>query len=225
MRYLFIQNIPYIRGLDIETIRPLAYLMKPQVFDQGDFILQCGEKNRSIYIVWEGDVQVRVSRRDPSKLTQRDIWFDNLEKGTCFEVFNAIDDNSQTLLDYVANSRFTVLYKIDRDDLDREAQNCLVLKNRLQIVRLRIKNKEVGDLDYFKFPKRYLDCAFLDQTDEDHQMLRHKQVIAKRRMISCMLRFIRNFRQGRVIFPWALETLDLIRKDRRINVHVDSYLY
>lgn len=27
-RYLFMHNIPYFRGLDLDTIRPLAFLMK-----------------------------------------------------------------------------------------------------------------------------------------------------------------------------------------------------
>ena len=81
-------NVPYFRGLDVDTIRPLTFLMKQQVYDQGDLILAKGQFNKSILILWEGELQVRVSRKDPSSDEVVDIWLDNLRKGTCIEVYN-----------------------------------------------------------------------------------------------------------------------------------------
>lgn len=113
MRQLFVQNIPFLRGLDLQTIRPLTLLMKPQIYDQGDQILANGDKSTKILILWEGNVQVRVTRQDPILETTVDIWFDNLSRGACIDVYNAIDPDRQTLVDYYANSKHCIVYKID----------------------------------------------------------------------------------------------------------------
>lgn len=52
-------------------------------------------------------------------------------------------------------------------------------------------------------------------TNEDIRRYRHKQVHAKEKMIKEILKYVRNYKRGRVLFPKALETLDQIRSDRR----------
>ena len=51
--------------------------------------------------------------------------------------------------------------------------------------------------------------------DEDIHKYRQKQIRAKAAMIKAILKYVRNYKRGRVLFPKAIETLGLIRKDRR----------
>lgn len=178
-------------------------------------ILAAGQFNRSILILWEGEVQVRVSRKDPFSNEVVDIWLDNLKKGTCIEVYNCFQDENTPLVDYYANSKPAVLYFVDVADLEARAKNVLALKHRLDIVKLRIKSKLVGDIDYFKYPRRFLEQNVARTVDEDIRKYRRQQARAKAAMTKAILKYVRNYRRGRVLFPKAIETLGLIRKDRR----------
>lgn len=106
------------------------------------------------------------------------------------------------------------VYLISIDDLEKFAQNNFAVKNRLKLVKLRIKAKQVGDIDYFKYPKRFLETTVEKMSQKDIDQYRTKQIQAKERMIKCILRYAYNFKKGRVMFPPALTALSKIRKDR-----------
>lgn len=63
--------------------------MKEQYFEAGERVLKPHELNKSILILWEGKVQVRVERRDPETGLEKDFWLGNLNKGACFNVYNS----------------------------------------------------------------------------------------------------------------------------------------
>ena len=52
----FVSNIPYMRGLEIKTLKSVTYLIKSQVYEQGDLILDSSQVNNKIMIIWEGQV-------------------------------------------------------------------------------------------------------------------------------------------------------------------------
>ena len=145
--------------------------MKPQVFDQGDLILASGQKNKSIYILWEGEIQVRVIHLEKDNNSETDLWFDNLKKGACFEVYNSLDDTNTSLVNYFACSRHVSVYKLDIKDLEEASKTSIGLRDRLQFIRLRIKRKHVGDIDYFKYPKRFLESRVAKINDLEFKIL------------------------------------------------------
>lgn len=63
--FLFVSNVPLLRGLDQDILRRVTYLMKEHVFDYGQLILPSYVSAKSILILWEGQIQIRVQRKDP----------------------------------------------------------------------------------------------------------------------------------------------------------------
>ena len=96
------------------------------------------------------------------------IWFDHLNQGTCFGVYNSFSDVNTSLVDYYASSKHVSVYKIDVTDLEKAAENSIQLRNNLDIVKLRIKNNHVGDIDYFKYPKRFLEKSIAKSGVNDY---------------------------------------------------------
>ena len=57
------------------------------------------------------------------------------------------------------------------------------INDKVKIVKLRIKNREVDDIDYFKFPKKYLLKNNIDKSNEDYALERKKYGASKQVMI------------------------------------------
>ena len=55
-RKQFVANIPFLRGLNRETITRVVFLMKQKVYDLGDLVLKQGQNNEKIMILWEGTI-------------------------------------------------------------------------------------------------------------------------------------------------------------------------
>ena len=55
-------------------------------------------------------------------------------------------------MDFYASSNQVVIYQINTEDLFTLAKDNIQISDRLKIVKLRIKNKHVDDIDYFTFP-------------------------------------------------------------------------
>ena len=49
-----------------------------------------------------------------------------------------------------------VILSLKASDLEDLGKDIIALKDRLDVIKLRIKYKLVDDIDYFPFPKRYL---------------------------------------------------------------------
>jgi len=98
---------------------------------------------------------------------KKDLWLDNLPQGTCIDVYNCFKGSSNTsLLDYYAMSKQVSIYHLEVTDLEAEATKCIELKYRLDLVKSRIECKQVGDIDYFKFPTKFLQSTLDENTDE-----------------------------------------------------------
>ena len=91
--------------------------MNQKVYDMGDLILKQGENNEKIMILWEGTIQVRVSRSDPETDEYQDLWLDNLEKGACLAVYTSFIHRQTSLVNFIASSKNVVVYQIDVNDL------------------------------------------------------------------------------------------------------------
>ena len=119
-------------------------------------------------ILWEGLVSVRAVRYDPEEEKGReDLWLDTLEKGACLSVYNAFNPDWTSLLTFKAAQKNTILFKLKASDLESLAVNNIEIKDRLEIAKLRIKNNEVDEIDYFTFPKKYLEVNLVNQTRKD----------------------------------------------------------
>ena len=66
------------------------------------------------------------------------------------------------MVNYYACSKKCVIDYIEVEDLENLAKEIIPLNDRLNIIKLRINNKELDDIDYFTYPKRHLESNVLD---------------------------------------------------------------
>ena len=163
---VFVHNVPYFRGLEQQTIQRIVYLIKQQAYEKGSPILMGHMASTSIMIVWEGQVQARIERQDPSTGKVTSYWLDTLEQGACFSVFNCFG-NSNSILNFYAASPTCIIDVIHVKELEELARDIIPLNDRLNVIKLRIKNKHVDDIDYFTFPKKMLQNELEKRTDAD----------------------------------------------------------
>lgn len=68
LRYIFVQNIPYFRTASINLIRRIVFLLRPYVYNKGDYILEAQTRySDRINVILKGSVQVRVMCLDIDK--------------------------------------------------------------------------------------------------------------------------------------------------------------
>jgi hypothetical protein len=107
--------------------------------------------NDQIMIIWEGQVQVRVELVNQKTKKLKSYWFDTLDKGACISVFSCFSD-FKSLINLYASSPHCIIQFIKAKDLEKLGQEIISLNDRLSVIKLRIQNKEVDDIDYFTFP-------------------------------------------------------------------------
>ena len=113
--------------------------MREQMFEYGERILQFYEVNRSILILWDGTIQIRVQRVDTETKKEKDFWLGNLKKGACIDAFNSFQMRfNASLVTYYASSRFCTMKYIDMDALHELAKTCIPLQDRINIAKLKI---------------------------------------------------------------------------------------
>lgn len=192
-------------------------MMKPYFFAFGDIILTQDSYNDNVMLVLEGTVQARVMKEGWDGRQQEDFWFDTLEIGACFNVYNSFSEKKSSLLTYVASSEDCQIGMINVAQLMELAQNNANLQYALKTVQLRIKHDLVDDLDVFTFPMKFLEFRNQDLSDKEIRQQRRDFVMAKRGMQSHLLRYVRDLRLGKKNFPKVLYLLDTIRQDRLVN--------
>lgn len=101
--------------------------MKQKVFDLGDIVLKQGQNNEKIMILWEGTIQVRVSRKDPDSNHIEDFWLDNLEKGAQIAVYSSFIERQTPLVNFYASSKNCVVLQIDVKELIELSNNDIAL--------------------------------------------------------------------------------------------------
>ena len=55
-----------------------------------------------------------------------------------------------------------MLLKLKASDLEELGVDNIDIKDRIDIAKLRIKNNEVDEIDYFTFPKKYLEINLVN---------------------------------------------------------------
>ena len=82
-------------------------------------------------IVWEGAIEVIVNRSDPKTNERKSIWFENINRGTCFNVYCAFSDKMTQLVDFIALSKTCTINMIKVSDLRNLAKSNSVLQNKV----------------------------------------------------------------------------------------------
>ena len=68
-------------------------------------------------IIWEGAIEIIVNRVDPTTGTKKTVWFENINRGTCFNVYCAFTDKMNQLVDFVVLSKNCKILNIKVSDL------------------------------------------------------------------------------------------------------------
>lgn len=79
-------------------------------------------------------------------------------------MYNSFNPDWTSLLTFKAAEKNTIMLKLKASDLEDLAISNLEIKDRLEIAKLRIKKNEVDEIDYFTFPKKYLEMNLVNQT-------------------------------------------------------------
>ena len=80
-----------------------------------------------------------------------------------------------TLVNYIAASEYCVVYHIKITELEELGKKHIALQDRLSLVKARIMNRLVGDIDYFPFPRKFMEQQDINISpitrDQERQML------------------------------------------------------
>ena len=113
-----------------------------------------------------------------------------MERGACISVFNCFED-TKSLVNFYASTSHCVIDYIHVDDLENLAKDIIVLQDRINLIKLRIQSGQVDDIDYFTFPKRFLQQSMENQTELERRIKVQNYLKAKKTMIQEMLGYVR----------------------------------
>ena len=178
----------------------------------GSSILLSGTQDDNIYIIWDGAVEVRVSRTDPETQEHQSVWFENLSRGACINVYAAFTDKMTSLVDFYALTKKTIICKISVGDLYNLAKKRQLLKDKLQILEERIRNEMIDSLDYFTCLKKYIQLDTYDSFFSERE--KDSRIKLKKKFRKTMMKFKKKFEKGQVEYPKACLLLSKIKKDR-----------
>lgn len=85
-----------------------------------------------------------------------------------FKSFN----NQKSLVTYIALSSPCIIYNIDAKDLSNLANDLVNLAKKLNVIKIKLKNKLLTDIDFKTFPRRYLQSELEKSTQKDFDYLR-----------------------------------------------------
>jgi len=193
-RRQFVSNIPFLRGLDRDTINQVVFLLKEQTYEKGDRILKQNMGNSNIFIIWEGEVQARVSCYNKEADNYDDLWLDTLEIGACFNIYNCFFKDNLPLLDMYADTKVAKLFCLNANELIELSEKSMSLMDRINTVKLKITGRLVDDIDYFPFPKKYLESNVQFKTDQDIRQERKNYLQQKEVMKHQMIVFVEKYK-------------------------------
>ena len=126
----------------------------------GQSIILKMSKSNKIMILWEGAIEVQVSQDNKPNQNQN-IWFENLNRGSCFNVFCPFSETMLPVVNYIPISEICTILSIDANDLIALSSKHPELKTIMENLNKSIRHS--CNLDFFRFQKKYLD---LDAKDE-----------------------------------------------------------
>ena len=232
------QNVPYFRHLNKETIKEISLLMNTKHYVAGSLIVQRGDVLTDIYIIKEGVVEVEVPYNN--KL----LHFDHLPPGSCFSVFAPFGLDAQQILNFRAKSNCvieTINVRVDKKlrkkegarkegqeepdhdkegegqpdddkddgDLDGDLIQLAKRDHTLSPIIKRFKLQQDNDmLTPFDF-FRYLPPI---KRDAAHT---RKLKAAMRRTVDGIINFCRAYREGKQELPEALTAITVLEDLRQ----------
>jgi hypothetical protein len=101
--------------------------MKQETYSMKQIVLKRGIHNDRIMMIWEGSIEVIVNRNNPVTGEYKSIWFENINRGTCFNVFCAFSDRMTQMVDFKALSKTCVINSIKVGDLRNLAKKHSIL--------------------------------------------------------------------------------------------------
>ena len=181
----------------------------------GSSILLNGVQNDNIYVIWDGVVEVRVTRTDPDTGVQKSMWFENLSRGACLNVYSAFTEKMTSLVDFFALTKFCIIKRISVKDIKKLAAKRKLLKDKLEILIERITNEDVDSLDFFTCSKKYIHLETYDSNYSKKE--EDKQLKLMKKFRKSVLVFVKQLKEGEVEFPKAVDLLNQIKKDRVVQ--------
>jgi len=202
----------------------IVYLMQELNFEVGDIILRQFQPTRDIYIILEGTIQVRTQYFDMVEQRRVDYFLQNIGRGACIGVYTAFQQRSKSLVSYTVCSPILKIAKINIDELKALAKKNIELGDRLETIIERVRKNLVGDIDFFPFPKKYLENSLLNKSDQKLQEERSAFMQKKKVMKQLILDWVKCFKRGLVKFPVAVRVLHNLRMDIREIEYDEGYL-
>lgn len=145
----------------------IVTLIRTRKYLYGNNILAHGNFSKYIMIILDGQIQVRVQRGDYlNNKEEMDIWFATLEIGACFNVYNCFSKSRTTRVTYIASSKVVTVGLIKVSDLKALSQENQNLYDTMKKVKLKVEENLVDEIDFFTFPKKYLEPSSHELTDE-----------------------------------------------------------
>lgn len=146
-----------------------------------------------------------------------------MDKGACISVFSCFSD-TKSLINLYAASPHCVIQFIKARDLEKLGEEIIPLNDRLNIIKLRIQNGEVDDIDYFTFPMHHL-WNYVDQEQDGQRWEFSRQAYrdSKKRMIAALIRYGKLYKLGYCKFPKAIGLLNKVRQDVKVLDLEDDY--
>jgi len=120
-----IHQIEVFHGLSILQLQQVARMIRQESYNSGDVIIQQDDASDSMYMIGQGQVEVR--KRD-ARGEQRTALF--LGEGQVFGELSLLDQGLRTAT-VVADENPTVLYKLTRDDFEMLCTTDSVLGYRM----------------------------------------------------------------------------------------------
>jgi CRP-like cAMP-binding protein len=148
-----IQTNQVFSGAGADHVKRIMANGTRQKFKEKEVFIRAGQKNESLYLIVEGQVEVRLDQAtdEPGLSRLATIKLNTLKPGDCFGEYSLID--RQTVSASVQARSNGVLFRISRPDFEKiiSADNVLaklIYKNLLEmlIARLRKKDKELDNV-------------------------------------------------------------------------------
>jgi len=113
LRETVIKESPLFKNMSKWQIKKIVLLAYTKTFNKGDLIIKQGAKERTMYLILDGSVQVESTRADGYKTV-----FEELHDGEIFGEIALVDDVERTA-DIVALEDDTQVIEIDWKSLER----------------------------------------------------------------------------------------------------------
>ena len=125
-------------------------------------------------------------------------------------MFSCFVQNSKSIVNLFASTA-CIIHFIKASDLENLGKEIFDLKDRLKVIKLRIKNKMVDDIDYFTFPKRHLQNEINKKSVKHMNLFGQNYRASKKVMLHALINYSKLVKNGYCKLPKALHLLDKIR--------------